>query len=571
MRPKAREYFRKTVLILFVLASLQLLITLVFGGYDITIGRFHISSHRPGNIFLIQIILAIVLKVSFSRKAGVPTQQTDIRLSFSMRKERRFILVAFIMIVILSGAAYRQVLPAFFVSDDFEYLHAFDQAKSLHPDILFGYLKAFGLLRPLPILSLYADFKIWHLNPLGYHVTSFVLHALNACLFLLLLLLLTKDKIFSCCGALLFSVYPVHPEAVAWISGRFDVLCATFYLLAVFLFVVSSAKSQRFHHLDVMSLLSFLFALLSKEMAFSLPLVLILIEAVFRPDAGPRSWKDRFRRHAPFWLVGVTYLAFRLIWLKGVGGYVHSQGGAFFKGLNVFDVRNLLLGPFPPLFLPFNSALYSHAAFLRNALLIVLSFAILFIPFRKRLNFPVMMFGLFVIILTVWPTLRIFFITPTLEGARFLYLPSLGASIILAALLTDQNGRGSPKKIYVVFPIILFFFFLMRNNVAWNYASKVSDRMLRQALTVLNEFEIKEMVYVVGLPDNYKGAYIFRNGFSSAVDLLGGRKSRPLIDVKNVFPAELKPNSKYLILEWGEDRFQLRRVASDELLSRMKK
>jgi hypothetical protein len=548
------------ILTLFVLVTLQILVVLVGGGYDVSLGKSHLSAHRTGNLFVIQILLAVVLWLIFSREETRP----EIRNPFVPGQEKRFLLAAFIAIAVLAGLAYHQIISGYFLSDDFDYLRLFGQAKVLNADILFGYLKGFGLLRPWSILSLWGDFTIWHLHPLGYHLTSLALHLLNAFLLLLTLLLLSRDKIFSFCGALLFSLYPLHPEAVAWISGRFDVLCATFYLLAVVLFFWPREKARGSLPLSILSLVSFLAALLSKEMAISLPLFLIVTDLLLPNERGSLPLKTRLKKHVPFWLLGLGYVAVRLVFFKGVGGYTPSQGSAFFSSWSFLDIRDIILRPFPALFMPLNASLYPHLPTLKNALLIILAIAILMIPFRKKLNFRLLIYGFCIIPLMALPALKIFFVSPTLEGARFLYLPSIGACIIIVTWAKSLGEGRSWKKIAMFLPVLLFFLLLVKNNTVWKSASEISERMTHQALTLLNDAEIQETLYVSGLPDNYGGAYIFRNGFSSAINILRAKKPLMLIDMNRLTSDQTPRGPGHLILEWKMDRFRLYRTSSSD-------
>ena len=567
MTLRHRKILSTTILALFILVSLQMLVVLVGGGYDVSLGKFRLSAHRTGNLFVIQILLAIVLWVIFSRAEKREATRPEIQNPLVPGREKRFILAAFIAIAVLAALAYHQVLSGFFLSDDFDYLRLFGRAKTLNPDILFGYLKGFGLFRPFSILSLWGDFKIWNLLPLGYHLTSIILHVLNAGLLLLVLLLLSRDKIFSLCGALLFSIYPLHPEAVAWISGRFDVLCATFYLLAVVLFLWPREKVRGSLLLSILSLVSFLAALLSKEMAISLPLFLILADLILPNERSAWPLKNRLKKHIPFWLLGLGYIAVRLIFFKGVGGYTPSQGSAFFSGWSFLDIRDIVLRPFAALFMPLNSSLYPHLPALKNALLIILTIAILMIPFRKKLNMPLLIFGFCVIPSMALPLLKIFFVSPTLEGARFLYLPSIGACVIIAAWAKGPGERRSWKKIAAFLPVLLFFPLLVKNNTVWKSAAEISERMARQAVTLLNEAdEIKETLYVSGLPDNHGGAYIFRNGFPSAIDIFGAKKPLMMIDMNHLTSDQAPRGPGHLILEWKMDRFRLYRASSSDSL-----
>ena len=73
--------------------------------------------------------------------------------------------------------------------------------------------------------------------------------------------------------ALLFSLHPAHVESVCWISGRTDLLSCLFSFLTIILFMLFFQKRQVTPL--VLSLFSFCVALLCKENAILVPLILL--------------------------------------------------------------------------------------------------------------------------------------------------------------------------------------------------------------------------------------------------------------------------------------------------------
>jgi tetratricopeptide (TPR) repeat protein len=84
---------------------------------------------------------------------------------------------------------------------------------------------------------------------------------------------------------LLFGLHPIHVESVAWVAERKDLLCALFYLLSVMAYIKYATRRQAQGDNNVMvsrsnhlSLLFFILALMSKPMAVSLPVVLLILD-----------------------------------------------------------------------------------------------------------------------------------------------------------------------------------------------------------------------------------------------------------------------------------------------------
>jgi len=135
---------------------------------------------------------------------------------------------------------------------------------------------------PLTWLSHMADCGLFGLEPWGHHLTSVLLHALNAVLLFVVLRRMTGAPWRSLLVAALFGVHPLHVESVAWISERKDVLSTFFELLALLAYAVRSQRirdgSASTGTLYALSLLFFSLALMAKQMPVTLPCVLLLLD-----------------------------------------------------------------------------------------------------------------------------------------------------------------------------------------------------------------------------------------------------------------------------------------------------
>ena len=114
---------------------------------------------------------------------------------------------------------------------------------------------------PLTWISHALDYAVWGLDPLGYHLTSIIIHAVNTALVVLLICrlfeiakersaqnapisFLSDRAVLIAAGVtgLLFGIHPVHVESVAWVSDRKDLLCALFFLLSVLAYGMASRR-----------------------------------------------------------------------------------------------------------------------------------------------------------------------------------------------------------------------------------------------------------------------------------------------------------------------------------------
>ena len=94
-----------------------------------------------------------------------------------------------------------------------------------------------SLWQPLTALSHMADCQVFGMRPWGHHLTSVLLHALNAGLVFAWLQQMTGAAWRSLMVAALFAFHPLRVEPVVWVDERREVLGACFGLLTLMAYV----------------------------------------------------------------------------------------------------------------------------------------------------------------------------------------------------------------------------------------------------------------------------------------------------------------------------------------------
>ncbi|MFI5196326.1 MAG: tetratricopeptide repeat protein [Chitinophagales bacterium] len=136
-----------------------------------------------------------------------------------------------------------------------------------------------GNYHPLTIFSYAIEYSYVRLNPWLYHLDSLLLHILVTLLVYWFVNLLSRRSIAAAITALLFGLHPMHIESVAWLAGRKDVVYGTFYIAAciAYVYYLRAAGATRWRWYAGVILL-FVCSLLSKPVAVTLPLALLLID-----------------------------------------------------------------------------------------------------------------------------------------------------------------------------------------------------------------------------------------------------------------------------------------------------
>ena len=134
----------------------------------------------------------------------------------------------------------------------------------------------FGHWLPLTVLSHMLDWELYGADPRGHHLTSVLLHAAGAAAVFLLWRSTTGQPWRAAVVASLWAVHPLRVEPVVWIASRKDVLSSLLSLLALLLYVAWTRRPTAGRYAMVAGALAL--ALLSKAMAMTLPVVMLLLD-----------------------------------------------------------------------------------------------------------------------------------------------------------------------------------------------------------------------------------------------------------------------------------------------------
>lgn len=187
--------------------------------------------------------------------------------------------------------------------------------KIFTSDLFYGSTTGSNFFRPLQTISYMLDYHFWQMDPNGYHITNILLQSFVSFLVFLLTYFLLGNIAISLSSGLLFSLSPIHTEAVTYISGRAEMLMAIFLISSLILFIKSQNSNARNGIALLLSIISFVLALISKELTAVFPLVVFSYVFYYARD---RLHKKSFflKNLLPFFIFSGAYIILRLFFLK---------------------------------------------------------------------------------------------------------------------------------------------------------------------------------------------------------------------------------------------------------------
>ena len=417
--------------------------------------------------------------------------------------KRSSTLVPIVVVVILACAVYAQTAPYDFTFDDVLVIvrrPLFHDIGAWREIISASWWTNKTLYRPLTALSFAANWALGGGSPHPFHVVNIVLHAIT-CWLVLLLARRALSAPAALVAALLFAVHPVHVEAVANIVGRAEVLSTLFAVLAVLCYQwdgalaeIDDTRSARRIGATLGTLASFGLALASKESAFSVP-GLLLLSDLFDADRAGRPFHEKVRRHFLLWvaviIVGLTWL-----WLRSaiVGDLTGREVAPGLEGLGLVGRTKVMSALVPEyfrlLFFPLHLSVdyspdfvpaiaeWTPRGMVGLALVLITAIAAL----RARRGAPVVTFAIGWMAATIAIVANILVPTGLLLGERTLYLPSVGAVLLLgwAWSLVDSRKPAWAVALAVVLVAAGAARVIARNPV-WRNNASVLPSLVRDA------------------------------------------------------------------------------------------
>ena len=437
------------------------------------------------------------------------------------------IIIAISILLITASIVFMPCLDNNFVWDDEAYVLKNNFIQNFSSSTIRQIFSSFyiGNYHPLTIISFVPEYHFFNLNPSVYHATNMIIHLCNCVLVFWMIYLLSNSILVALIVSLLFSIHPLRVESVVWISGRKDVLYALFFLGSIIsYFYYINKKTLRFYYI---SILLFLFSLLSKAMAVPLPFVLILLDYLVQKRFKWRMVKDKI----PFFILSIMF---------GIIAIFSQQDGVrqdYFYSL----LRNFLVACHGLIFylekmvFPLNlSCLYQYPIKIKEGYLIkfllspfiVATLAVL--VFYSKKYTKKIIFGSLFYLFTVLPVLQLLPVGQAIAADRYTYIPLVGIFFILGEAISwvyRKKLRATVSLFKMLFILIIAGAILILSLLTWNRCL-----VWRDSVTLWNDV-------LKNQPDNYVAynnrgaAYFLQKDYVKAInDFQSAIQYNPIYD-----------------------------------------
>jgi len=407
-------------------------------------------------------------------------------------------------IVLLGIIAYSPLLKAdFIIIDDPQYLteNTLVQDFSLNTiDEVFT-SNTYGHYQPLSVLSYIIDHALWGNNATGYHLTNILLHLINIILVFLLTRKLGQNNTVGFVSALLFSVHPMHVESVAWISERKDVLYAVFYLGSCLSYLKYLEKDKDKKAFPFLPLILFVLSLLSKSMAMTLPVMLLLFDYF---KSGKISKKDILIK-LPFFALSILFGIIAINTQQSAGFINHFE-----HEYNIIDRLFLLsysvvfyLFRF---FMPYKSGFYYQYPDKESGILPpefyvsgIILIIIVIVAFYLRSQKKKLFFGLLFFIISISVVLRII----PLEGFLWehnVYVGYVGLYLASSWIVVDWLfNKPKTQKALLAFLLLLATVFAIKSFIRageWESTFSLAEAEIKNMPPSISPYIMRGRAYL---------------------------------------------------------------------------
>jgi Tfp pilus assembly protein PilF len=315
-------------------------------------------------------------------------------------------------------------------------------------------------------------YQIFGLSEPGFHLLNLLFHAMNAILVFVLGQKMGFQKKWSWSAALLWSLLPLHTEAVTYMSATADPSYSMFCLLAAIALVPSFSGSR-----ILLASVFFLLGLMCKETAIVFPALALACLWVF---PGKRTQKRIYAQMLLFWAIAIGYLISRKTYLD------FDQTFSFYQQSNIYTENVLyriytFLATLPSYFrvivwpdvLSMDRPFPVYIEWTTNAVMLgtlMLAVALAQLAWGRGQRGVALSWGILWFLAAHSPHMGILIPVNSLFLEHWMYLPSVGIFLGLAQSLAGlSDGKKLHTRIFVMLTAVV--------AVAWGVRTYMQNQI----------------------------------------------------------------------------------------------
>ena len=437
------------------------------------------------------------------RKKILKTRQATLSTAPN-QSERIKVAAVCIFLTIIIWITFGQIIGHDFINyDDEEYV-----TENVHvlnglnwADLKWAFTTGHtGYSHPITWLTHQFDAQLFGTWAGGHHLTSVIIHTVNALLLFLLFWRMTRELWPSAFVAALFAIHPLHVESVAWVAERKDVLSGLFFLLTLHVYVSYVAKPQTSRYLLALGL--FFMGILSKPMLVTVPFLLLLLDywplkrarlAGQEKKAGGVDGARLMIEKVPFLVLAVGWSLLTFTVQSTSGAVARAQLGLGQRIAHAFVsygmyVWNTIWPHDLALFYPYPRAISAGAVLLGVTLLAVVSVLCL-VEWKRS---PYLITGWLWFLGMLVPVIGFVQVGEQARADRYTYLPQIGLGVLVTWGIWELLGKWRPgRPILAVTALVTIVGLTFVSYVQASYWQN-SETVWRHSLAVTSNNHIAE-------------------------------------------------------------------------------
>ena len=445
-----------------------------------------------------------------------PAKKNIVPNSKNIAPQKQYVIFLPIILIItffiFSSCLKNQILHF----DDYEYFTDYPEVLKISVQNISTFFKNYYVImyQPLPVISYALNYKFSALNPYPIHLINVLFHLLNIVLVYKFILMLLKNNFTALFVAFLFAIHPLNAEVVAWMSARSSSMYTCFYLFAIISYLKYLESNFAIKYF-IISMLFFLFSLVSKTQAVTLPIVLVLLDYFY----GRKLFSARIIiEKTPFFLLSIFFGIVTLLNKATLNNITDGMMVSYNAVQIFFMVCYSFAFYLCKLFVPTNlCSIYVYPELTNNNLpseyylspVILLLF--LYFIYRNRQN-KIIVFGALLFAATIIINIQIIPSRLFIVADRYAYFPYIGLFIILSEIVIVFIKKYTSQKWILYTAATIYFICFAYTDVARCAVWKNEETLMTNIIA--NNKDVPYMCRVYGTRSNY---FIGKEKFDEAL------------------------------------------------------